>query len=146
MSEAQEIFARYRQAMLDLDADALADLYSDEAVHEFPLFSPFFPKVLKGREDIRKHYAAVWSAGLMRMIEVREVAVYATAVPDVAIAEGQYTAESVEGGRRFDLSFIVVMRLEAGRIAHLRDYMDSLGAAVGLDRVAALAARLAPRT
>jgi uncharacterized protein len=132
---ARALLARYHGAMLDKNADALAGLYAPDGVHEFPLLSPFFPQRLDGREEIRKHYGAVWGASPIRLLEIREIAVHETRDPQVIVAEAEYTAESTSANKTFDLSFLIVMRVENRLIVHLRDYMDALGAAYALDRL-----------
>ena len=130
---ARKLLAGYHRAMLDKDANAFANLYADNAVHEFPLLSPFFPQRLNGREAIRRHYAAVWGASPIVILEIRDIAVHQTTAPDVIVAEAQYTAESIRTKKRFDLSFVIVMQIQDGLIVNLRDYMDALGAAYELD-------------
>jgi ketosteroid isomerase-like protein len=141
----RDLLARYHQAMLDKNADALAELYAVEGVHEFPLLSPFFPQRLNGREAVRQHYGAVWGASPIRIVEVREVAVHETRDPKVIVSEAQFTAETAGPGKRFVLSFAIVARVEDGLIVHLRDYMDALGAAFALDRLPAMAEALERR-
>jgi ketosteroid isomerase-like protein len=79
----------------------------------------------------------------MRIQEIREIAFHVTADPQVSVGEAEYTAITTAAAQTFDLSFIVVMRVENGEIIHLRDYMDYLGATVGLNRLPALAKALA---
>jgi hypothetical protein len=60
------------------NADAFADLYAENTVHEFRLFSLFFPQRLNGREEIGRHYRTVWGASPMRILEIRDIAVHQT--------------------------------------------------------------------
>lgn len=138
----REVFRAYQQAMLAWDADLLADLYAVDAVHMFPLSSPLGPQRLSGREQIRTYYRLAWGGAPMRIQEIREVAFHVTDNPQVSVAEAEYTAVATATGKTFDLSFVVVMQVENGEIIHLRDYMDYLGAAVGLGRLPALAKAL----
>jgi ketosteroid isomerase-like protein len=130
---ARKLIARYHRAMIEKDADAFAALYAENAVHEFPLLSPFFPQRLEGREQIRRHYKTVWGASPMRIVAIRDVAIHHTNEAGVTVAEAEYEAESTITHKRFELSFIIVMRTKEGLIVHLRDYMDALGAAFELD-------------
>jgi ketosteroid isomerase-like protein len=143
---AWRLWKAYRQAMLDADADALADLYAADAVHEFPLFNPYFPRRLDGRDAIRRHYGRVWGRGLMRIVDLREVSFQPASGGHGFIAEAAYTAEAVASGARFDLGFIVVASVEQGLISHLRDYMDALGAAVGLGAVQQMVSAIEARS
>jgi ketosteroid isomerase-like protein len=132
---ARSLLARYHSAMLAKSADALAELYAVDGVHEFPLLSPFFPKRLNGHEEVRKHYGAVWGASPIRILEIRDVATHKTLDPQVLVSEAEFTAEATSMNRTFVLSFVIVMKIENGLIVHLRDYMDALGAAFELDRL-----------
>jgi ketosteroid isomerase-like protein len=134
-SAARTLLGGYYRAMLEKNADALADLYAEHAVHEFPLLTPFFPQRLNGREEIRKRYAAVWGASPIRIVKIRETALHETQDPSTVIAEAEYTADAQSSGKTFSLSFLVVTRIENNLIVHLRDYMDALGAAFALDRL-----------
>jgi ketosteroid isomerase-like protein len=132
------LIARYHRAMLDKNADALAELYAVDGVHEFPLFSPFFPRRLNGRDEIRKHYTSVWGAAPFRILDIRQVAIHETHDPNVLVSEAEFTARATATDKTFALSFAVVMCTKDGFIVHLRDYMDALGAAVALDRLPAM--------
>ena len=130
--------------MLAWDADMLADLYAVDAVHEFPLYLPFGPRRLSGREEIRSHYRMAWANAQMKIQDMREVAFHSTQDPRIFVGEAEYSALATKTGQTFDLSFIVVMQVENSEIVRLRDYMDYLGAAVGLGRLTALAKALGP--
>jgi ketosteroid isomerase-like protein len=105
--------------------------------------TPFFPKRLDGREEIRKHYRAVWGASPIRLTEIREIAFHETRDPQVIVAEAAYSAVATTRNKTFELSFALVMRIEGGLIVELRDYMDALGAAVAVDRLPDLVGALA---
>lgn len=143
-AEARDLIARYHQAMLDKDAEALGALYAADGVHEFPLLSPFFPQRLSGREAIARHYGAVWCASPIRILNIRQVAIHDTGDAKVTISEAEFTAET-PAQTTFDLAFAIVMRVENGEIVHLRDYMDALGAAYNLGRLDALVGALERR-
>jgi uncharacterized protein len=139
------LLTRYYRAMLDKNADDLADLYSPDAIHEFPLLSPFFPQRLHGREEIRAHYRTAWSAAPIRLLDIREVAVHETRDPLLIVAEAEYTALATASGKSFNLSFLIVMKVEVELIVRLRDYMDALGAAFALDRLPSVVRALEAR-
>jgi uncharacterized protein len=139
----RNLIARYHAAMLAKDANALADLYAEDGVHEFPLTSPFFPQRLIGREAVRKHYGAVWGASPIRITGIRQVAFHETGDPAVIVSEAAFTAEGPK--KAFDLAFVIVMQVKDGEIVHLRDYMDALGAAWNLGRLDALVQALERR-
>lgn len=122
------LLAHYEQAMLTLDADALAGLYATDGTHEFGFLVPGLEPVYRGREAIRATYRLMWSSPSVHLVEIRHRAVHDTADPEVVIAE--WTAE----GRRADgehvaLSGVLVLRARDGQLVHVRDYMDGFGLA-----------------
>lgn len=143
--DARALIARYHQAMLAKDSVALASLYAEDAIHEFPLLTPFFPQRLVGRAEISAHYGAVWSASPIRILSIRNVALHETLEPNVVISEAEYTADA-PGTDPFSLAFAIVAHLGGGEIAYLRDYMDALGAAHRLGRLDAVVRALSRRS
>lgn len=134
----QAVLRRYQQAMIDLSADDLADLYAVDAIHELPFLFPGLPRQLAGREKIRAAYRAAWAAFDGQPEAVRDVAVHATADDEVIIVEQVLTGILRSTGRPFEFPSAVVMRVRDGKIIHARDYMDGLGVARALGRLPAV--------
>jgi hypothetical protein len=61
-----EVLTCYYQAMLDKSPDDLADLYSIDAVHEFPFTRPGVPSRLDGRDAIVNWITAGWKANPLK--------------------------------------------------------------------------------
>ncbi|MGW4806491.1 nuclear transport factor 2 family protein [Kitasatospora sp. NPDC004272] len=120
----QDVLARYRRAMLDLDADALADLYAPDAVHEFPFRFPGFPERYEGREAVRAGYGAAWGASPVRPVEVEESALHVSTDPEVLVVEQVVRGEIAGGRGAFAVPGLLVLRVRDGLIVHVRDYMD----------------------
>ncbi|MFD0660713.1 nuclear transport factor 2 family protein [Thermocatellispora tengchongensis] len=80
----EEIVTGYHGAMLRKSADELADLYAEDALHEFPFggLEPF-----RGREEIRAGYHAMWDASPFEAEEVRRLALHRTQDPEVVVVE-----------------------------------------------------------
>jgi ketosteroid isomerase-like protein len=131
--------------MLDLDADALADLYASDAIHEFPFTAPGRLRRYEGREEVRAGYRAAWGASPIRLDEITNVVVHETTDPEVIVAEQEAVGTVTTTGRPFTLAFLLVMRVRDGRIAHVRDYADALGVAQALDRLPGLVESLQAR-
>jgi hypothetical protein len=47
------VLERFQQAAIDKDLTSMVDLYSEDAIHEFPFTRPGLPSRLEGREQIR---------------------------------------------------------------------------------------------
>jgi ketosteroid isomerase-like protein len=115
-----EIVTGYHAAMLHKSADELADLYAEDALHEFPFGGlPAY----KGREEIRAGYRAAWGAMAAEVQEVRRTALHLTADPEVVVVE-QDVFVAVKD-RPIRVPGLLVLRIRDGRIVHTRDYMDT---------------------
>jgi uncharacterized protein (TIGR02246 family) len=123
------IVARYHDAMLRKSADALADLYAEDAVHEFPFTTPGLPPRFEGREKIRAGYQAMWGASPARVEEIRNVVTYETTDSEVVVVEHETTGTVTTTGGRFRVPGLLVLRVRDGHIVHCRDYMDAAGVA-----------------
>ncbi|RKN40442.1 nuclear transport factor 2 family protein [Streptomyces hoynatensis] len=123
ISRPREVLARYRRAMLDGSADALAELYAEDAVHEFPFRFPGAPAGFVGREAVREGYRGMWS-GPVRAFGIREVAVHETADPEVIVVEQVVSAGPGESPAA-EVPGLLVLRVGGdGLLTHVRDYMD----------------------
>ena len=137
------ILRRYQQAMIDMSADDLADLYAPDAVHELPFLFPGMPDRLEGREQIRATYRAAWAGSDAQPQAVREVAVHLSADGEVLVAEQVVAGVLRSAGRPFEFPGVLVLRVRDGEIIRVRDYMDGLGVAHAMGRLPAVAAALA---
>ncbi|MFJ9103367.1 nuclear transport factor 2 family protein [Streptomyces sp. NPDC102405] len=125
----REVLTCYYQAMLDKSPDDLADLYATDAVHEFPFTSPGFPARFEGREAVRAGYRAAWGASPAEVQEVRRVAAYETADPEVIIAEHVVRGTLTTKATTFTVPGLLILHVRDGLITRVRDYMDSAGVA-----------------
>jgi ketosteroid isomerase-like protein len=128
MRSLSDIISTYQRAMREKDADLLASLYSEDAVHEFPFFSPRHAEPLNGRAAIRDHYAPAWAATPVEVENVESVAVHWTSDPEVSVVEQKITGHVPATGRELRMGGILVIRVRNGEIVHMRDYIDTLGA------------------
>ncbi len=124
-----EVLTCYYQAMLDKSPDDLADLYTVDAVHEFPFSSPGFPPSFEGREAVRAGYRAAWGGSAVQVKEVRSVAAYETADPEVIIAEHVVVGTLPTKATTFTVPGLLILHVRNGLITRVRDYMDGLGVA-----------------
>jgi ketosteroid isomerase-like protein len=125
----REVLDRYYRAMLDKSADDLADLYTVDAVHEFPFTSPGFPPRFEGREAVRAGYRAAWGASPARVEEIRRIATYETTEPGVIVAEQVVVGAVPATGASFSVPGLLVLHVHDGLLTRVRDYMDSAGVA-----------------
>ncbi|MFI9832082.1 nuclear transport factor 2 family protein [Streptomyces sp. NPDC051913] len=127
MSDPRDVLARYYQAMRDKSADDLADLYAEDAVHEFPFASPGFPPRFQGREAVRAGYRGAWGRSPVRVERIEVAAVHDTGDPEVVVAEHTVVASLPGRTGTVDVPGLLVLRVRDGRLVQVRDYMDGLG-------------------
>lgn len=138
----RELLARYHQAMLDLDPDALADLYAVDGVHVFPFLTLGHPRRYHGREEVRAGYRRTWGASTVRLDEIHDVVVYDGTDPTVVAGEWEASGTIRSTGAAVTVRGFLVLRAHGGAIVELRDYMDGLGTNHALGRLADVAAKL----
>jgi ketosteroid isomerase-like protein len=136
------VLASFHQAMIDVSADDLADLYAVDGVHEFPFLSPGFPARYTGREEVRAGYRARWADHPVKLNEVRTVFVYQTTDPEVIVCAAELDGTLNATGQPFGASGLLTLQVRDGLITHCRDYMDSLGICHSLGVLAEVVASL----
>ncbi|MEZ0068923.1 ketosteroid isomerase-like protein [Streptacidiphilus sp. MAP12-20] len=120
----REVFARLLDAISTSRWEEIADLYAEDAVVEIP-FSPFPPKRIEGREQLRARFAEVGRSNMIEL-QAKNVTVRQTEDPEVIVAEFDYVGRYPETGRTFEAPNIQVLRVRGGRIVHTRDFHDHL--------------------
>ena len=128
------VLRRYHDAMRTKSADALADLYAEDAVHEFPFFTPNRPRELVGREAIRASYRAGWANHPLDIHAVDDVFVHVAADPEVVTGQSRARCSLRATGAPVEITGLLVLRVHNGQIVHTRDFMDALGVANALGR------------
>ncbi|MFF1923217.1 nuclear transport factor 2 family protein [Streptomyces sp. NPDC058221] len=120
----RSVLDRYHQAMKDKSADDLADLYTVDAVHEFPFAAPGFPSHFAGREEVRSGYRAAWGASPLQVVDIRDVVVHGDTDHGTVVAGHVVVVESA-GGVRALVPGLLIIDVRDGLITRVRDYMDA---------------------
>ena len=128
------VLHRYHEAMRLKSADALADLYAEDAVHEFPFFMANGQHALVGREAIRASYRAGWANHPLDIHAVEDVFVQIAADPEIVTGQFRARATLRSTGAPVEITGLLVLRVHQGQIVHTRDFMDALGVAHALGR------------
>ncbi|KAA2258094.1 nuclear transport factor 2 family protein [Solihabitans fulvus] len=124
----KEIFERYVWAgALSRDADALAEMFTEDGVLEAPLVpaGATFPNRLVGREQIRTAMAEYYRLPAEQQAGEVDVAksgyaMHTTGDPDVFVAEIDTVLTTADGP--VTVSLVQIFRVRDGKIARLRDY------------------------
>ncbi|MFF1731187.1 nuclear transport factor 2 family protein [Streptomyces sp. NPDC058247] len=140
----RQLLECFQQAMLDFSPDALADLFAEDAVYEFPFLAPQLGAArYDGREEIRANFTRAWSSPQPSpVVGFRDVRVHDTADPELIIAEHEFDAVNHATGESFTSGFVLVLRARGGEILEVRDYADVLRVSAGLGRLPQLFERL----
>jgi len=106
------------------DATTFLDMVADNGVMEFPYSPSGLPDRLDGKAAIARHLEGL--ADMIAFDRMGEPTIYATTDPDVTIVEVEGFGRAVSTGEAYDQRYISVIRTEAGRIVHYRDYWNPL--------------------
>jgi ketosteroid isomerase-like protein len=125
VSPARAVFDRFLATSVENRWDDLADCYAEDVVLEMPFTLPGAPRVTKGREELRRRFRRAGAA--RRITKADNVIVHETADPAVLVAE--FDLHQDMGGESFVATYVMVMTIEDGLIAHTRDYTDTAAVA-----------------
>lgn len=122
----RQLLERLQQAMLDFSPDALADLFAEDAVYEFPFLAPQREASrYEGREQIRAGFTRAWaSPHPSPVVGFPDVRVHDTSDPELIIAEHEFDAVNHATGETFTSGFVLFLRARGSQIVHVRDYAD----------------------
>jgi uncharacterized protein (TIGR02246 family) len=99
MSESTGVFEAWQKAFIAGDADAIADLYEENAT----LVLPSMEILARGRDAIREAWAGLIALGPVESIDIDEQE--QTIVGDVAYAHVAGVMHGEMGGEKVDLPF-----------------------------------------
>lgn len=99
MSESTGVFESWQKAFLAGDADAIADLYEEDAL----LAMPSMEILARGRDAIREAWAGLIALGPVASIDIDEH--NQTIVGDVAYAHLAGVMHGEMGGEKVDIPF-----------------------------------------
>jgi uncharacterized protein len=122
---AREVFESMRRAWVD-DPAAVDDLWTEDVVVETPFAAPGRPRRFDGRDAFVAFAEAGREVLPVRIEDCRDVVVHDTADPDVIVVEYRLVARSTTTGERGSAAFIGVLRARGGKIAHWREYQDTM--------------------
>ena len=108
------------------DIEGYAGSFAEDSVVEFPFCPPGVPSRLEGRAEILRVLAPLWArsrASGRKIHGLDRVVVHEARDPEVAVIEFDVVGEDASKPTR--LSYVHVVRVRAGLIVHLRDYVDS---------------------
>ncbi len=124
---AAPYFDLVRTALGDLvDGEHFFDTLTDETVYEVLYDVPGWPRIITGRADLMAAFEGYVGAIALRSAD--KAVVHKTDGGTVVVIEYEVHGTILETGVHYDNRFCSVVRIEKRKIAHWRDYMDSLAA------------------
>jgi ketosteroid isomerase-like protein len=130
----REVLRLMHRAMQTKSADALADLYADDAIHEFSFFTPNRPSRLTGRDAVRSSYREGWRNHPLTIDAIEDVFVYEATDPEIVMGQWRARATITATGKAVEITGVLVLRVRHGLIVYCRDFMDAMGIAHALGR------------
>ncbi len=124
---ATPYFELVRGALGDLvDGEHFFDIVTDDVVYEVLYDFPGWPRIVQGRTDLMAQFRAY-----VDNIELQSADMLITHKADndrVVIIEYEVHGTIIATGVKYNNRFCSIIKIENRRIAHWRDYMDSLAA------------------
>ena len=124
---AAPYFDLVRGALGDLvDGQHFFDLLSDETIYEVLYDIPGWPRIIKGRAALMTAFGSYVANVALR--SAYKLVVHKTGDGAVVVIEYEVHGNILATGATYDNRFCSIIRIEDRKIAHWRDYMDSLAA------------------
>ena len=109
-----------------VDGDHFFDVVADNIVYEVVYDFPGWPRVITGRSDLMAAFKGY--VGNIALQSADKLIVHKTDGGGVVVIEYEVHGTILATRARYDNRFCSIIRIENRKIAHWRDYMDSLAA------------------
>ena len=124
---AQPYFDLVRQALGDLvDGGHFFEVVSDDVVYEVLYDFPGWPRVIRGRDDLMAQFAGYGDH--IKLHAADKLITHKADDGSVVVIEYEVHGTILATGVQYHNRFCSIIQIENRKIAHWRDYMDSLAA------------------
>lgn len=124
---AKPYFDLVRGALGDLvDGKHFFDIVADDIVYEVLYDFPGWPRIVRGRADLMALFKGY--GGNIRLRSADRLVTHAADNGHVVVIEYEVHGTILATGVAYDNRFCSIIKIEDRKIAHWRDYMDSLAA------------------
>jgi len=124
---ADPYFTLVRGALGDhVDGDHFFDVVSDEVVYEVLYDFPGWPRIIEGRADLMAQFKGYGDN--IELTSADNLTLRTTDEGRVFVIEYEVHGTILATGAKYDNRFCSIIEIEGRKIAHWRDYMDSLAA------------------
>ena len=124
---AAPYFDLVRGALGDLvDGEHFFDIVTDDVVYEVLYDVPGWPRVSQGRTDLMAQFRGY--CGNIELQSDNKLIAHKTDDGRVVVIEYEVHGTILATGVKYNNQFCSIIKIESRKIAHWRDYMDSLAA------------------
>jgi uncharacterized protein len=124
---AAPYFDLVRGALGDLvDGEHFFDIITDDTIYEVLYDIPGWPRVIRGRTHLMAAFKGYVDNIALR--SANELILHKTDDRRVAVIEYEVHGTVLANGAKYDNRFCSIIKIESRKIAHWRDYTDSLAA------------------
>jgi uncharacterized protein len=124
---AQPYFDLVRGALGDLvDGEHFFDIVTDDVVYEVLYDYPGWPRIIQGRADLMARFSAYCDN--IELQSADKLITYKADNGRVVVIEYEVHGTILATGVKYNNRFCSIIEIENRKIAHWRDYMDSLAA------------------
>ncbi|MEV3861138.1 nuclear transport factor 2 family protein [Streptomyces sp. NPDC050095] len=127
----REVLESFLRLTADGPSEAMADVFTTDAVFEMPYLPPGAPVQEPGREAFRTHLRE--GAKLQKFNAVDHVHVHETEDPELVIADYRLHGQVASTGRQFTFDMVMYARVADGLITWSRVYANPLDGAIAFD-------------
>ncbi len=121
---AKDAMTKFEELLLKGDIPKWLELFTDDAVLEYPFPPPGYPQQVIGRAALTGRFKDF--AQMIEFFEFTDKQMYQTSDPDVLIAEFSCRGRVIFTNKPYNQRYIGVVRMRDGKIAHYRDYWNPL--------------------
>ena len=120
-------FDLVRGALGDLvDGEHFFDIVTDDVVYEVLYNFPGWPRIIQGRADLMAQFKSYGDNIELRSAD--KLIIHKTENCRVVVIEYEVHGTILATGVTYNNRFCSIIKIESRKIAHWRDYMDSLAA------------------
>ena len=124
---ASPYFELVRGALGDLvDGEHFFDITADDVVYEVLYDFPGWPRIVRGRSDLMAQFAGYCDS--VELQSADKLIVHKADDGRVIVIEYEVHGIILATGVKYDNRFVSIIKIGDRKIAHWRDYMDSLAA------------------
>jgi ketosteroid isomerase-like protein len=109
-----------------VDGEHFFDIVADDIIYEVLYNVRGWPRVIKGRTNLMAAFRGYVDNVALR--SANELILHKTDDGRVVVIEYEVHGMVIATGVKYDNRFCSIIKIESRKIAHLRDYMDSLAA------------------